>query len=251
MVIEGKTAMVTGGAHRVGKAICLALAQAGANLVINYHASADAAQATAVEARELGVAALPIQADVSDLGQVESMVTAAKDRFGAIDILVNSASRFEKTPFPTTDVAAWHRVTDILIHGSFYCANAIAPMMLEQGEGAIVNIVDLAAWEPWPNFAAHSVGKAGLLALTRQLALELAPTVRVNAVAPGPVLPPPNFSEAQIVRTVQRTLLNRWGSAEDVAQAVMYLIQADYVTSEVIVVDGGERFGHRKPKRAG
>jgi 3-oxoacyl-[acyl-carrier protein] reductase/pteridine reductase len=251
MVIEGKTALVTGGAHRVGKAICLALAQAGANLVINYHASADAAQATAVEARELGVAALPIQADVSDLGQVESMVTAAKDRFGAIDILVNSASRFEKTPFPTTDVAAWHRVTDILIHGSFYCANAIAPMMLEQGEGAIVNIVDLAAWEPWPNFAAHSVGKAGLLALTRQLALELAPTVRVNAVAPGPVLPPPNFSEAQIVRTVQRTLLNRWGSAEDVAQAVMYLIQADYVTSEVIVVDGGERFGHRKPKRAG
>jgi 3-oxoacyl-[acyl-carrier protein] reductase/pteridine reductase len=251
MVIEGKTALVTGGAHRVGKAICLALAQAGANLVINYHASADAAQATAVEVRELGVAALPIQADVSDLGQVESMVTAAKDRFGAIDILVNSASRFEKTPFPTTDVAAWHRVTDILIHGSFYCANAIAPMMLEQGEGAIVNIVDLAAWEPWPNFAAHSVGKAGLLALTRQLALELAPTVRVNAVAPGPVLPPPNFSEAQIVRTVQRTLLNRWGSAEDVAQAVMYLIQADYVTSEVIVVDGGERFGHRKPKRAG
>ena len=251
MVIEGKTALVTGGAHRVGKAICLALAQAGANLVINYHASADAAQATAVEVRELGVTALPIQADVSDLGQVESMVTAAKDRFGAIDILVNSASRFEKTPFPTKDVAAWHRVTDILIHGSFYCANAIAPTMLERGEGAIVNIVDLAAWEPWPNFAAHSVGKAGLLALTRQLALELAPTVRVNAVAPGPVLPPPNFSEAQIVRTVQRTLLNRWGSAEDVAQAVMYLIQADYVTSEVIVVDGGERFGHRKPKRAG
>ena len=130
MVIEGKTALVTGGAHRVGKAICLALAQAGANLVINYHASADAAQATAVEVRELGVTALPIQADVSDLGQVESMVTAAKDRFGAIDILVNSASRFEKTPFPTKDVAAWHRVTDILIHGPFYCANATAPMML-------------------------------------------------------------------------------------------------------------------------
>jgi 3-oxoacyl-[acyl-carrier protein] reductase/pteridine reductase len=251
MVIEGKTALVTGGAHRVGKAICLALAKAGANLVINYHASADAAQTTAAEVRELGVAALPIQADVSDLGQVESMVTAAKDRFGAIDILVNSASRFEKTPFPTTDVAAWHRVTDILIHGSFYCANAIAPMMLERGEGAIVNIVDLAAWEPWPNFAAHSVGKAGLLALTRQLALELAPTVRVNAVAPGPVLPPPNFSEAQTARTAQRTLLNRWGNAEDVAQAVMYLLQADYVTGEVIVVDGGERFGHRKPKQAG
>ncbi len=251
MVIGGKTALVTGGAHRVGKAICLALAQAGANLVINYHASADAAQATAAQVRELGVGALPIQADVSDLEQVQSMVSASRDRFGTIDILVNSASRFEKTPIPTEDVAAWHRVTDILIHGSFYCANAIAPVMLEQGEGAIVNIVDLAAWEPWPNFAAHSVGKAGLLALTRQLALELAPTVRVNAVAPGPVLPPPNYSETQTARTAQRTLLNRWGSAEDVAQAVMYLIQADYVTGEVIVVDGGERFGHRKPKQAG
>lgn len=246
---KGKTALVTGGAHRVGKAITLALARAGANVVINYHSSAGAAEATTAEVGELGVGALSARADVSDRQQVEAMVAKASERFGSIDILVYSASRFEKTPFPTQDTTAWHRVTDILIHGSFYCANAVAPLMLERGEGTIVNIVDLSAWEPWPNFAAHSVGKAGLMALTRQLALELAPTVRVNAVAPGPVLPPPDYDEAQTARAAQRTLLNRWGVADDVAQAVMYLVQADYVVGEVIIVDGGERFGHRKPKR--
>jgi 3-oxoacyl-[acyl-carrier protein] reductase/pteridine reductase len=245
---KGKTALITGGAHRVGKAITLALARAGANVVINYHSSAGAAEDAAAESDALGVETLIAQADISDRQQVEAMVAKASEHFGSIDILVNSASRFEKTTFPTQDVTAWHRVTAILIHGPFYCANAIAPMMLERGEGTIINIVDLAAWEPWPNFAAHSVGKAGLMALTRQLALELAPAVRVNAVAPGPVLPPPDYSEAQTATAAGRTLLNRWGVVDDVAQAVMYLVQADYVVGEVIIVDGGERFGHRKPK---
>jgi 3-oxoacyl-[acyl-carrier protein] reductase/pteridine reductase len=243
MDLAGRTALITGGAHRVGRAITLALARAGANVVINYHTSSAAAVATAAEARALGVSALPVQADVSDPRQVAAMVAAAREHLGTIGILVNSASRFEKTPFPTDDLAPWHRVTGILIHGSFYCANAVAPMMLERGEGAIVNIVDLSAWEPWPNFAAHSVGKAALLALTRQLALELAPTVRVNAVAPGPVLPPPDYDETKITRIARRTLLNRWGTPEDVAEAVLFLIRADYITGEVVTVDGGERYG--------
>jgi len=246
MELKGKTALVTGGAHRVGKAITLALARAGANVVINYHASASAAQETAAEARSLGVDALPVQADISDPQQVEAMVSAAKDRFGAIDILVNNASRFEKTPFPTEDIEAWHRVADILIHGSFYCANAVAPMMLERGEGVIVNILDTAAWNPWPGFAAHCVGKAALWALTRQLALELAPAVRVNAVAPGPVLPPSYLTPAQIQQIAHRTLLGRWGTPEDVAEAVLFLIRVDYITGEVIWVDGGERWARYK-----
>ena len=238
---NGKTALVTGGGQRVGKAITLALAQAGANVVINYHTSAAAAEATAAEARALGVEAMPIQADVADRQQVERMMLAARDRFGGPDILVNSASLFQKTPFPSRDLDAWHRVTGVLIHGSFYCANAAAPMMLDRGEGVIVNIVDLSAWQPWPGFAAHSVGKAALLALTRQLALELAPTVRVNAVAAGPVLPPPRLSAAQTARMADKTLLKRWGSPDDVAKAVLFLIEADYITGEVIVVDVGQR----------
>ena len=246
MELEGKTALVTGGAHRVGKAITLALARAGANVVINYHSSSGAAEETAAEARALGVGALPAQANVADHRQVERMAQAARERFGSVDVLVNSASLWKKTPIPTDDFDDWHRVIDVLIHGSFYCANAVAPLMLERGEGVIVNILDLSAWEAWPGFTAHSVGKTGLLALTRQLALELAPAVRVNAVVLGPVLPPPDYDEAKIARTAQKTLLNRWGTVEDIAQAVLFLVEADYVTGEVLTVDGGQRLGRNK-----
>lgn len=246
---KGKTALITGGAHRVGKAITLALAQAGANVVVNYNTSSAAADATVAEAQGLGVDALAVQADISDQRQVEAMVAAAKKQFGTVDILVNSASLWRKTPFPTNDVTDWHRVTGILIHGTFYCANAIAPMMIEKGEGVIVNIVDLSAWGPWPDFMAHSVGKAALLAIGRQLALELAPTVRVNAVAPGPVLPPPNDDDEMIAYKAQKTLLNRWGTPQDIAEAVLYFTRANYVTGEVIAVDGGERLGHYKFER--
>lgn len=243
---SGKTALITGGAHRVGKAISLALARAGANIVINYNTSSAAAEATAAEIGALGVEALAIQADISDHRQVEKMVAAAVDRFGSVDILVNSASLWRETPFPTNNFDDWHQVTGTLINGSFFCANFVAPLMLKKGQGVIINIIDLAAFEPWPNFMAHSVGKAALLALSRQLALELAPAVRVNAVAPGPVLPPPDYDDAKIARTAQKTLLNRWGAPEDVAEAVLYFIKADYVTGEVLAIDGGERFGHRK-----
>lgn len=246
MELHGKTALITGGAHRVGRAITLALARAGANVVINYHSSAAAAAATAAEVEALGRTALAVQADVADPTQVTALVEAARERFGGVDVLVNSSSLFKKTPLPTTDLETWHRVTGILIHGPFYCANAVAPLMLAQGAGVIINIVDLSAWEPWPGFAAHSVGKAALLALTRQLALDLAPAVRVNAVAPGPVLPPPDYSPELIARTAHKTLLHRWGRAEDVADAVLFLIHADYITGDVITVDGGERYGHRQ-----
>jgi 3-oxoacyl-[acyl-carrier protein] reductase/pteridine reductase len=246
MEIRGKTALVTGGAVRVGKSITLALAQAGANVIINYHSSEDAALETAAQAESLGVHALAIRADVAQLPEVERMWAAAAQRFGGVDILVNSASLFRATPFPTNDVNAWHLVTRILIDGSFYCANCAAPYMLQKGEGAIVNIVDLSVYEAWPNFTAHAVGKSALLALTRQLALELGPAVRVNAVAPGPVLPPDGYSPEKIELMAQRTLLNRWGTPEDVAQAVVFLVQADYITAEVIRVDGGEHFAYKK-----
>jgi NAD(P)-dependent dehydrogenase (short-subunit alcohol dehydrogenase family) len=242
MRIECKTALVTGGAHRVGKAITLALAGAGANVVINYHRSADAAAETAGEAREMGVEALAVQADVASHDDVRRMVAAAAERFGGVDILVNSASPWERTPFPMEDVTPWHRVTRTLIDGPFYCANAVAPWMSRQGDGVIINMLDLSAWEPWPGFTAHSVGKTALLALTRQLALELAPAVRANGIAPGLVLPPPGTDEEEIERMAERTLLKRWGAPADVAEAVLFLVCSDYITGEVIVVDGGQRF---------
>jgi 3-oxoacyl-[acyl-carrier protein] reductase/pteridine reductase len=243
MKLEGKTALVTGGAHRVGKAIGLTLARGGANLVVNYHSSDTAAQKTVQEAEALGVGALAVQADVSDLDQARGLVAAAANRFGSVDILVNSASIWLATPMPMGDFADWHRVLGVLLNGTMYLADAAAPMMKESGEGAMVNIVDLSAWKPFAGYIAHSTGKAGLLSLTRQLALELAPEVSVNAVAPGPVLPPPDYTEEMNARIAAKTLKGRWGSAQDVADAVRFLVEADYITGEVIVVDGGERYG--------
>lgn len=248
---KGKVALITGGAHRVGKAITLMLAQAGAHVVINYNTSADAAKETVQAAEALGVEGLAVQCDVSDWAAVQAMTATIKQRFGGVDIIVNSASHFGKTPFPTSDPAVlemWQRITRILIDGTFYVCNALVPTMQARGGGAIVNIVDLSAWAPWPNFMAHSVGKAGLLAMTRQLALELGPLIRANAVAPGPVLPPPNSTAEQNAASAQRTLLERWGSPEDVAFAVKYLIEADYVTGDVITVDGGQKYAPGKAR---
>jgi len=246
---QGKVALVTGGAHRVGKAITLMLAQAGAQIVINYNSSATEAHQTVAEANALGVEALAIQCDVADFDAVQRMTKVIKERFGGVDILVNSASHFGRTPFPTEDAAViemWQRVTRISLDGAFYVCNSLVPTMQARGGGVIINIVDLSVWMPWPNLMAHAVGKAGLLALTHQLALELAPTIRANAVAPGPVLPPPNTTERLLAVSAGHTLLERWGTPEDVAHAVKYLIEADYVTGDVMRVDGGEQIAYRK-----
>ena len=246
MNISGKTALITGGAHRVGKAITLGLAQAGANVAINYNTSATAAEATLAEARDFGVEGLAVKADIADNSQVEAMVKTITTQLGGVDILVNNASLWLETPFPMDDLADWHRVSNVLINGAFYCANAVAPLMLEKGEGAIINIIDLAAYEPWPKYIAHSVGKSAMLGLNRQLALELAPAVRVNAAAPGPVLPPADFDAEMIERTANKTLLGRWGTPEDIANAVLFFVQAGYITGEALRVDGGQRIAYRK-----
>jgi NAD(P)-dependent dehydrogenase (short-subunit alcohol dehydrogenase family) len=243
---KGKVALVTGGARRVGKAITLAFAQAGANVVINHTSSAKEAEETCAQARALGVEALAFRADIGNLDDVRAMVNAATARFGSVDILVNSAAPFDQTPLPTDDFSIWHRVTNMMINGSLYTANAVAPGMIERGEGVIINIVDLFAWEPRRNFAAHSVGKAGMLALTRQLAIDFAPNVRVNAIAPGPVLPPVDYSPKRIEQAAANTLLNRWGTPQDIADAVLFMVRADYITAQVIAVDGGESYGRHK-----
>jgi 3-oxoacyl-[acyl-carrier protein] reductase/pteridine reductase len=226
------------------------LAQAGADVIVNYYSSRTDADQTVAEAEALGVRAFAYHSDVADWTQVRGMAHTIIEKFGGVDMIVNNASLFDKTPFPTEDISAWQRVTGISIDGPFYVCNALAPSMLARGGGAIVNIVDLSAWSPWPSFAAHGVSKAGLLAFTKQLALELAPTIRANAVAPGPVMPPPNYDERQEAIAAAGTLLKRWGTPDDVAFAVRYLIEAEYVTADVITVDGGERYGQRQRNTA-
>jgi NAD(P)-dependent dehydrogenase (short-subunit alcohol dehydrogenase family) len=241
MDLHGKVALVTGGAVRVGKAISLALASAGADIVMNYNTSSSDAQETAAEIGALGRRALTYQADVSQRDEVQAMVDAAIERFGRLDVLVNSASVWRRTPWEELTEEEWDAKLDVDLKGAFLCAKAAWPHLIAHGDGAIVNIVDLSALKPFPNFLAHSVAKAGLLNLTYGLAHELAPAVRVNAVAPGPVLPPPAYSEKQIAAVANRTLLKRWGAAEDVADAVVFLVMAPYITGIVLPVDGGER----------
>ncbi len=245
MNIRGCVALVTGGAHRVGKEIVLDLARAGADVVILYNRSGSAAAETAHEAEALGACATTVQCDVSDLHAVQRMAQDVRDRFGRLSVLVNSADWFVQDPFPTESYETWRRILDVSVHGSFYVSNELAPLLLEQPEAAIVNIVDLSVWHAWPNFTGHAVAKSALLALTRQMALELAPTVRVNAVAPGPVLPPPHYTEERLRRSSNRTLLNRWGEAGDVAHAVRFLVESNYTTGEVVRVDGGELIAKR------
>ncbi len=247
MDLEGKTALITGGAKRIGREISLAFARAGANVVINYNSSTDDALQTAADVEALGVAALPFQASVSDYEQVTAMVDAAVDRFGTIDVLVNNASLFLPDPLPTDDLTVWHRSIDTLVHGPFYCANRVAPFMLANDDGGvIIGIGDLTGFEPWPAFAGHAIGKGAVLSLTRQLALELAPRIRANAVVPGPALRPVDYDDATYQRVADDTLLGRWGTPQEMAHAVLFLVEADYITGEIITVDGGQRFGHRK-----
>ena len=231
MDLQGKVALVTGGAIRVGKAISLELAHAGADIVVNYNSSAGPAEETVAEIQELGRRAIAQQADVSQGDQVQRLIDRAVSELGRLDVLVNSASVWRRTPWAELDEAEWDRQIAVDLKGPFLCARAAAPHLAAHGDGAIVNIVDLSAFTPFPNFLPHSVAKAGLLNMTYSLAMELAPAVRVNAIAPGPVLPPPEYTEQQLAVSAKRTLLKRWGTPADVARAVRYLVEAEYVTA--------------------
>lgn len=235
MEIRGRTALVTGGARRVGRALSLALADAGADVVVNYNASESAARETVAEIEARGGRAVSIGADVSRSDDVARLVAGAEQAFGRLDIVVNNASLFERAAFADIDEADWDRVLAVNLKGPFMLAQRAAPLLRRDG-GAIVNIVDLSAMQPWPSFAHHAVSKAGLLHLTRVLARALAPDIRVNAIAPGTVLPP---EDTEGEEGSERRLVSREGRTDDVVAALMYLLRSDFVTGENLVVDGG------------
>jgi NAD(P)-dependent dehydrogenase (short-subunit alcohol dehydrogenase family) len=248
MNLQDQVALITGGGVRVGRALTLGLAAAGAHVVVHYNRSSAAAQETAGLARQLGVQALPIQADLADPEAAVALARAGLDAFGRVDVLVHAASPFVQGGLLATDLATWRQVMGVLVDAFFLLSRELAPGMMERSEGAIVSIVDRGVLDPWPRYLAHGVGKAALWALTRSLAVDLAPHVRVNAVLPGPVLPPAGLSEEhQAAIGAQGTLLHRWGTPQHVVDAVLFLLQHDYVTGELLVVDGGERWAHRQP----
>lgn len=239
MELNGKVALVTGGARRVGRALSLALARAGADVVVNYFSSAREAEETVAEIVALGRRAIAVHADVSLHAEVQILIQKTADTFGRLDVLVNNASLFETAPLLAIEEEAWDRVMAVNLKGPFLLSQAAAPLLRRDGGGVIVNIADLSAFQPWPSYAHHAVSKAGLVHLTRILARALAPDIRANCIAPGTVLPPPDYTEEQIRSSRERSALKRIGTPEDVVRALLYLIESDFVTGETVVVDGG------------
>lgn len=238
MELDGRVALVTGGAHRIGRALVLGLAGAGADVAIHYHGSADAARDTGREVESLGRRAETFRADLADPGSAERLVARVAERFGRLDVLINSAATFESARFLEVTPQDWDRVLAINLRAPFQLLQATAPHLTESN-GVAINIADLSGIRVWPSFPHHGISKAGLLHLTRVAARALAPRVRVNCVVPGTVLPPEDYTERQVEEAAGRTVLERTGTPEDVVEAVLFLVRSDFATGSIVVVDGG------------
>ena len=238
MELTGRLALVTGAGHRVGRAIALGLAARGMDVAVHYNASEHPARETARSIESLGRRAMVFQANLAERGAPADLVNQVTTAMGPLDVLVNSAAVMVRTPWDTVTEAEWDDMFALNLRASFFAAQAAAISMRGRG-GAIVNIADLAAYETWPAYIPHGVTKAGVVQMTRALARVLGPQIRVNGVAPGAVLLPSTWSEADGRRLAETTPLQRLGRPDDVVGAVLYLLEADFVTGETLIVDGG------------
>jgi pteridine reductase len=239
--LEGKTALVTGAARRVGAAIARRLHAAGANVVLHYRDSATDADALAAELNAARAkSAATVKAELLAPIAPRALVSAAVDQFGRLDLLVNNASAFFPVPVGSIEASHWEELIGSNLRAPLFISQEAAPH-LAKARGSIVNIVDIHAERPLEGYAVYTVAKAGLAALTRSLAIELAPDVRANGVAPGAIAWPEDgqFDPEERKRILATTPLARIGSPEDIAQAVHFLACAPYVTGQILAVDGG------------
>ena len=239
MDIKNRVALITGAAMRVGRVTALTLAKRGAHIAFTYLNDDEPWSETRAEIENKGVKCLALPLDVRQPDQPRACVERVIEQFGRIDILVNNASIWLSTPFLEISPEAWHTALTVNLTGPFLCSQAVAPAMLKQKSGIIINITDLSAFQTWPNSAHHAASKAGLVALTRVMAAELAPYVRVNAIAPGTVLLPDNATPKKKRWAIENSLLKRVGTPEDVAKTIVFLIETDFATGAVYFMDGG------------
>jgi pteridine reductase len=230
-------ALVTGAGRRVGQALAVALGGRGYDIAVHYHGSRDGAEKTAASLHALGARAELFCADLLTPDAPPTLVRDVVAGMSRLDVLVNSAASMVRTPFGEVTAERWDEILALNLRAPFLLAQAAARVLPEGG--SIINIADLAAFEAWPGYIPHGVSKSGLVYLTRALARVLAPKVRVNAVAPGTVLLPEGWEKESGERLRETTPLGRLGSPSDVTQAVLYLLEASYVTGETIIVDGG------------
>ncbi len=236
---RGKVALITGGA-RIGQVVADALAARGCSLALTYRNSRDSAEASASAARAAGVKAVVLRADAIDDSQVRTSILETEKSLGRLDILINLASIYVKTPNP--NASDWSAALDSNAKSAFLFSTHAAPIMKKRGGGRIVNFSD---WLPasgrphYKGYAPYFTSKAAVTALTQSLALEFAPDILVNAIAPGPILAPPDLTPEESAKAIEATPLARWGGAEEIAKAVLFLVDTDFITGECIRVDGG------------
>ena len=239
MRLEDCVIFIPGGARRIGQAIALTLARRHARIAFTYRTSAREAAQTVRAINAAGADAFAVRADLTKAADIARAVDRIRRHFGRLDVLVNSASNFNRTPFRTLTERDWDAALDTNLKGPFLCA-LYASRLMRRG-GKIINLADWAGVRPYRDYLPYCVSKAGAIGLTKALAKELAPHIQVNAIAPGPILPPPDLSAAARRRVARRVPLKRWGSPQDIANTVLFLIEGtDFMTGSVIFVDGGQ-----------
>lgn len=234
--LSGRVALVTGAGKRIGRSIALALAREGANVAVNYNRTTAGAEKTAAEITALGCRSAALQADVTRRSEVERLFAAVDSQFGRLDILVNNAGAFFPVPFEKLTDEHWDGILATNLKSQFLCAQAAVPLMKRQGHGRIINLASLGGLLAWPAYTHYCVSKAGSIMLTRCLARALAPEILVNGIAPGTIQFEGEPPDEDYIRRVP---LHRTGTGDEIANAVVFLATAEFITGQVIVVDGG------------
>ena len=238
MKLSGRVALVTGAAKRLGRFVALRLAAEGADVAVHYGHSESAAQDTVREIEKLGRRAVAVSADLTNVAQIQNLIDQTVSHFHRLDILVNNAANFIEAKFGSTTEQSWDASLDTNLKAPFFCAQAAAPHLTKSGKGVIVSFADIGGLLGWREFLPHSVSKAGVILMTRILGKELAPAVRVNAIAPGTITMPGDPPEWQS-DFIKRAPLQRTGRPDEIADAVLFLITAEFLTGQTLVLDGG------------
>lgn len=239
MELKGKTAIVTGGAQRIGRALVLALAGAGCDLVLHYNRSAEAAQRTTREAEALGVRVVVRQANLAEAGGAAELVDLSATDLAPAQILVNSAAMFSKDTLLDVSLDDWSKTFRVNVRAPFLLTQAFARTLPQDLEGAVINMTDWRTARPYPDHFSYSVAKGALDAFTRAAAISLAPRIRVNSIALGAMLPPPGQDDTYLKALADSLPLQRPGGTQVIADTLLYVLRNDFITGEIIRLDGG------------
>jgi pteridine reductase len=243
MELRGRTALVTGGARRIGRAIALGLGARGARVAVHHHRSAAEAAAVVDALRAAGTIADAFAADLTDARAVRALGDTVAGALGPVDVLVNNASVFYRTPLAALDERAWDDNFAVNAKAPYLLSLHLGRAMRARGAGKIVNVGDAGGGRAWAEYVPYAASKAALVALTQGFAKALAPAVQVNCVAPGPILPPRGATAEEEARLLARAPLGRFGGTDEIVAAVLYLVERDFVTGTTLVVDGGRSLG--------